>query len=124
VEAVSQCLTDVWCGVPPQVQITSVAFQVAPEFTGWHAAVLQQLSSQYGAITGPPAAAQEALRAIPAALAAHPSLAGMPEAKLRAQARPAARPPPALLAASLAACGRSAGLSHPLGPTSHEVLEA
>lgn len=68
-----------------QVQITAVAFQVAPEFTGWHAAVLQQLAGSYETLVGPAAAAQEALKAVPAALAGHPSLAGMPEAKLRAQ---------------------------------------
>lgn len=67
------------------MQITAVAFQVAPEFTGWHAAVLQQLAGSYEALVGPAAAAQEALKAVPAALAGHPSLAGMPEAKLRAQ---------------------------------------
>ena len=62
-----------------------MAFEVAPEFTGWHAAVLQQLSAQYAVIVGPAAQAQEAMKAVPAALAAHPALAGVPEARLRAQ---------------------------------------
>jgi len=80
-------------GAPPpaKVQITAVAFQVAPEFTGWHAAVLQQLAGSYETLVGPAAAAQEALKAVPAALAGHPSLAGMPEAKLRAQVMPFAK---------------------------------
>lgn len=69
-----------------------MAFELAPEFTGWHAAVLQQLSAQHAVIAGPAARAQEAMKAVPAALASHPALVGVPEAKLRAQV--SSLPPP------------------------------
>ena len=42
-----------------------VTFQVAPEFTGWHAIVLRQLAARYERLVGSPADSDAALKDIP-----------------------------------------------------------
>lgn len=75
----------------PQPKASKLVVAVAPQFTGWHAAVLQHLASNYHRLTATAEESEATLRETPAALAGHPALAHLPEAKLRAQVMPFAK---------------------------------
>ena len=56
----------------PAAQVTAVAFGVAPEFVGWHAAVLAALRERYDRLVGASAAdADAALKEVPVRFFCH-----------------------------------------------------